>query len=91
MPNRSQEASSVHQAQNQKQTHANEQLMVQYNNHVKHDAKQTVKMEKSENKEYRYKDGKGKNGETSSGNKGNKKEQEEEKKDIKQGNFNILI
>ncbi|MFA9463808.1 MAG: hypothetical protein ACERKN_05900 [Velocimicrobium sp.] len=92
MPSRSQEASQVHQAENQKLTHAQEQLGVQYNTNVKHDGKQAVKMSKSENPEYRYSDGKGNDAREFGQQRGKKKKKEAEKgKKIKSSNFDIRI
>lgn len=91
MPTRSQEASQVHNAENNKVTHAQEQIAVQYNSSVVHNGQQTVKMNKSENEEFRYKDGKRKGEPNSSSEQKKKKEKEKEQKDIKISNFDILI
>lgn len=91
MPNRSQEVSQVHHTQNQKLTHAQEQLGVQYQSNVKHDGKQTVKMNKSENQEYRYGDGKKQNSEYSGQNRQKRKKNDDKKPEFKQGNFDIRI
>ncbi len=76
VPTKSQEASQFQHAQMQKQTHAQEQLGVQYNNMVRHNSEQTVKMTKSENNEYRY-DAKEKGNGKFSGKKQGKKKQEQ--------------
>ncbi|MEG2441517.1 MAG: hypothetical protein RSB37_08410 [Acetivibrio sp.] len=92
MPNRSQEASQVHQTENQKLTNAHEKLGMQYNASLQHDAKQTVKTNKSENHEYRYKDGKKKNNEKNAKQQDNNdKDSKEEKKDIKLSGFDMFI
>lgn len=93
MPNRSQEASQAHHAENQKQAHANEQLNVMYNNNIKQDSRQTVKMEKSENEEFRYKDGKNGNNNSSNGSKKKKKDKDEKvtEKKIKTSSFDMRI
>lgn len=93
MPSRSQEASQVHHAENQKQAHAHEQLNVTYNNDIKQDSKQTVKMEKSEYEEFRYKDGKNGNNNSSNNKKHKKrdKDEEETEKQIKRSKFDIRI
>lgn len=91
MPNRSQEASQVHQAENNKLSHAQEQLGVQYNSHIKHNGQQTVKLDKAEYHEFRYKDGKQNNSEYSSSQGNKKKKQEEKEKEIKLSNFDLRI
>lgn len=91
MPNRSQEASQLHHTQNQKLIHAQEQLGVQYQSNIKQNGKQTVKMNKSENHEYRYGDGKKKDN-PNSGQQGERREKKEEKdREIKRSNFDIRI
>ena len=91
MPNRSQEASQVHQAENNKLTHAQEQLGAQYNSNIKHNGQQTVKLNKSENHEFRYKDGRKNDSQYSSSQRNKKKKQEDNEKEIKLSNFDLRI
>ncbi len=91
MPNRSQEASQVHQAENNKLIHAQEQLGVQYNSNIKHNGQQTVKLNKSENQEFRYKDGRKNESQYSSSQRNKKKKQEDNDKEIKLSNFDLRI
>lgn len=95
MPNKSQEASQIQSASNQRQTHAQEQLGVQYNQTIKHNSQQTVKMTKSENNEYRYDaKEKGNNSFLNKRNKGKQKkekEKESETKSIQMSNLDIRI
>lgn len=92
MPSRSQEASQVHQSENHKMAQTQERLGAQFSTDVKHNAQQTVKTNKSENPEYRYRDGKG-NSPQYSGNqqKKEKKKQEDSEKEIKTSNFDLRI
>lgn len=93
IPPKSQEASQVQNASNQRQTHAQEQLGIQYNQNVKHNSQQTVKATKSENNEYRY-DAKEKgNGSYSNKKKKGKKNDEKKKEDttIQLSNLDIRI
>ena len=94
MPNKSQEVSQIQSAANQKQTHAQEQLGVQYNQNIRHNSQQTVKATKGENNEYRY-DAKEKGNNSFSNNKRKKgkqkKEKENDKKSIGMSNLDIRI
>lgn len=81
VPQKSQEASQLQYANQQKQAHAQDQTVVQYHNTLRQNTQQTVKMTKSENNEYRY-DAKNKgNGSYSGKKQEGKKKQEEEKKE----------
>lgn len=95
VPPKSQEASQFQHAQTQKQTHAQEQLGVQYNNMLRHNSEQTVKMTKSENNEYRYDAREKGNGNFSGKKKGKKKQEqndtEKEKTEIRMSNFDMRI
>lgn len=93
MPSRSQEASQVHQAENNKMTQAHERMGTQFNANVKHDSQQTVATNKSEKEEFRYKDGRRSPAEYSGNQqkKGKKKPEEKEKKEIKTSNFDLRI
>ncbi|MDK2808339.1 MAG: hypothetical protein PWP24_1074 [Clostridiales bacterium] len=93
MPSRSQEASQVKHVENQKMTQAHEQMGAQYNSSLKHDSQQTVNVNKSENHEYRYSDGKKNNSEAFSQKKRKKKsnQETEAKKEIKKNGFDIRI
>ena len=86
MPNKSQEASQIQSASNQRQTHAQEQLGVQYNQTIKHNSQQT---------EYRYDaKEKGNNSFLNKRNKGKQKkekEKESETKSIQMSNLDIRI
>lgn len=94
MPNRSQEASQQQNANNAKQVHAQESLNAQFNTEIRHNSKQTVKMTKSENNEYRY-DAKEKGNSSYQGSQGKKKKQEassqEKPKPIKISSFDMRI
>lgn len=94
MPNRSQEASQVHQEANQRNQQAQSQLNAIYNKDIKHNSQQTVKTTKSENNEYRY-DAKEKGNNSYQGNKKGKKKKEETssgKNDMKKpSQFDIMI
>lgn len=93
IPPKTQEVSQVQNASNQRQTHAQEQLGVQYNQNIKHNSQQTVKAAKSENNEYRY-DAKEKGKNSHSGNKKKGKKQDKKEKDDKpigQSNLDIRI
>lgn len=94
MPIRSQESSQVQKAEMHKQNHAQEQLAVQHEAEVMHDSRQTVQSEKSENHEYRYKDGKkgsGGQGQSKDRQKKEHSNEEETKKEIRPGGFDIRI
>lgn len=82
IPPKTQEVSQVQNAVNQRQSHAQEQLGVQYNQNIKHNSQQTVKTKKSENNEYRY-DAKEKGNNSHSGNKKKGKKQDKKEKDDK--------
>lgn len=94
MPNRSQEASLQQNANNARQTHAQNTISAQFSTEVRHNSEQTVKMTKSENNEYRY-DAKEKGNSSYQGSGGKKKKKEEDSaaasKQIKTSNFDIRI
>lgn len=93
MPNRSQEASHQQSTSNAKQAHAQGNLNAQFSTEVRRHSEQTVKMDKSENNEYRY-DAKEKGNSSYQGSKKRKKKGEEtpeKAKKIKMSSFDMRI
>lgn len=96
MPNRSQEASQQQNVNNARQVHAQDSIQAQFSTEVRHNSEQTVKMEKSENNEYRY-DAKEKGNSSYHGSQGKNKKKNKEsassekEKRIKMSNFDIRI
>lgn len=92
MAPKSQEASNVHQHENHRAFHDHAQIGAQFNNQVLQNNKQTTRMEKSENKEYRYDARKQGSGSDQGEKKGKKqKDKKDQREDIKTSSFDIKI
>lgn len=93
MAPKSQEVSHYKQQEFQRPINEQVQINHQFKNEIIHNSKQTVKLEKSENKEYRY-DAKEKGNNSYSGSKQKKKQSKKEtaaKDNLRPGSIDIKI